>query len=178
MARPTFGEMLTRGAAYCLAMITSGKNPDGTDAAIPVSLTGDVELGAVEIKNATDDTRATVGASGLHVDVRAISALPAGTNNIGDVDVLTQPGAANIANGQVTAGSASGPAVAARATRRSVLIRNTDTSNSAYVGTGAVSAANGFLLKAGESITIETTAAINCIRAAADVVLAFMEVYD
>ena len=31
----------------------------------------DVEIGAVEIKNATDDTRATVGANGLHVDVQA-----------------------------------------------------------------------------------------------------------
>lgn len=31
---------------------------------------GDVEIGAVEIKDATSDTRATVGANGLHVDVR------------------------------------------------------------------------------------------------------------
>jgi hypothetical protein len=39
--------------------------------------TGDIEIGAVEIKNSTDDTRATVGANGLHVDVQA-SALPTG----------------------------------------------------------------------------------------------------
>ena len=39
---------------------------------LPVELvTGDIEIGAVEIKNATDDTRATVGANGLYVDVRA-----------------------------------------------------------------------------------------------------------
>lgn len=37
----------------------------------------DIEIGAVEIKNATDDTRATVGANGLYTDVRA-SALPTG----------------------------------------------------------------------------------------------------
>jgi len=37
----------------------------------------DVEIGAVEIKNSTDDTRATVGANGLYVDVQA-SALPTG----------------------------------------------------------------------------------------------------
>lgn len=30
--------------------------------------TGDFEIGAVEIKNSTDDTRATVGANGLYVD--------------------------------------------------------------------------------------------------------------
>ena len=87
-------------------------------------------------------------------------------------------GAASIANGQVTATSTSGAVVAARATRRSVLIRNTDASNSAYVGTGTVTAGNGFLLKAGESISIETVAVVNCLRATADVVLAYMEVYD
>jgi hypothetical protein len=37
----------------------------------------DIQIGAVEIKNSTDDTRATVGANGLYVDVRA-SALPTG----------------------------------------------------------------------------------------------------
>lgn len=40
---------------------------------------GDIEIGAVEIKNSTDDTRATVGANGLYVDVRA-SALPTGAS--------------------------------------------------------------------------------------------------
>ena len=44
--------------------------------------TGDIEIGAVEIKNSTDDTRATVGANGLHVDVRTIQT---GTNSIGQV---------------------------------------------------------------------------------------------
>lgn len=34
--------------------------------------TGDLQIGAVEIKNSTDDTRATVGANGLHVDIRAL----------------------------------------------------------------------------------------------------------
>jgi len=42
-----------------------------------VALSGDIEIGAVEIKNSTDDTRATVGANGLYVDVKA-SALPSG----------------------------------------------------------------------------------------------------
>jgi len=44
--------------------------------------TSDVEIGAVEIKNSTDDTRATVGANGLYVDVRNIQA---GENHIGAV---------------------------------------------------------------------------------------------
>jgi hypothetical protein len=51
-----------------------------TDGRLPVDTTidiGDIEIGAVEIKNSTDDTRATVGANGLYVDVRA-SVLPTG----------------------------------------------------------------------------------------------------
>lgn len=41
--------------------------------------TGDIEIGAVEIKDSTTDTRATVGANGLHVDVQA-SVLPDGAS--------------------------------------------------------------------------------------------------
>lgn len=36
----------------------------------------DIEIGAVEIKNASDDTRATVGANGLYVDVRTSASHP------------------------------------------------------------------------------------------------------
>ncbi len=35
--------------------------------------TGDLEIGSVEIKNSTDDTRAVVGANGLYVDVRSVA---------------------------------------------------------------------------------------------------------
>jgi len=58
---------------------------------LPVAMSSDIQIGAVEIKDATTDTRAVVGASGLYVDVQALPALPAGTNNIGDVDVLSLP---------------------------------------------------------------------------------------
>lgn len=44
--------------------------------------TGDLEIGAVEIKNPTDDTRAVVGANGLYVDVRTIQG---GTSLIGKI---------------------------------------------------------------------------------------------
>lgn len=87
-------------------------------------------------------------------------------------------GASEYANGQVTAGAASGQLVAARSTRRSVLIRNLDSSNSVYIGRGTVTSSNGMLLKAGESVSIDTTAAINCIRATGDVVIAYLETYD
>lgn len=55
---------------------------------LSVSLSSDVEIGAVEIKNASSDDRATVSAAG-NLSVAVGLALPAGTNNIGDVDVLT-----------------------------------------------------------------------------------------
>lgn len=99
-----------------------------------------------------------------------VTSLPSGA--------ATNAGAPNIAIGQVTAGVASGVLVAARATRRSVTIRNQDDADSAYIGTGTVTSGNGFLLKFGESISIDSTAALNCIRATGDVQLAILEVYD
>jgi hypothetical protein len=41
--------------------------------------TGDIEIGAVEIKNSTDDTRATVSSKGLHVYDTAANSLVPGT---------------------------------------------------------------------------------------------------
>lgn len=46
--------------------------------------TGDIQIGAVELKDAESATRATVGANGLHVDVRNIQA---GSNIIGKVGI-------------------------------------------------------------------------------------------
>lgn len=84
-----------------------------------------------------------------------------------------------LANGQATAGAASGQLVPARSTRRSVTVRNIHASESCYIGTGTVSAANGFLLKAGESISIDCVGVVNAIRAgSADVTVAYLESYD
>lgn len=44
--------------------------------------TGDLEIGAVEIKNATDDTRATVGAKGLYVDPQVPGTPGEGSKNV------------------------------------------------------------------------------------------------
>lgn len=94
------------------------------------------------------------------------------------VEIENFHGANNLAVGQVTAGATSSVLVAARATRRSLLVRNLDIANTAYIGTGTVTSGNGFPLKAGESVPIDAAAAVNCIRATADVALAFMESYD
>lgn len=94
--------------------------------------------------------------------------------------VTSQPtGAPNLGNGQATAGAASGQLVAARATRRSVTVRNEHATDSIRIGAGTVSGANGFLLKAGESISLDTVAAVNGIRAgASDVTVSYIETYD
>lgn len=60
-------------------------------------------------------------------------------------------GAANLANGQVTATTTAGTLVIARPTRTSVLFRNLDSSISVYIGKATVTSSTGTLLKAGES---------------------------
>lgn len=114
-------------------------------------------------------------ANGVRQSARLVKVLDDSGAAVGPA---TNKGAPNYANNQVTAGAASAQVVAARATRRAVLIRNLDAANSAYVGGGTVTSGNGFLLKAGESISIETTAAVNAIRATADVLLAYVETFD
>lgn len=49
---------------------------DGTNP-LPVTMDGDIQIGAVEIKDGITDTRASVGADGLQVEVKK-SALPIG----------------------------------------------------------------------------------------------------
>jgi hypothetical protein len=93
--------------------------------------------------------------------------------------IKTFKGAAHMASGQATAGAASGLLVAARTTRRSVSVRNLHATEFCYIGYGTVSAANGFLLKAGESISIDCVGAVNGIRAGSEnVTVCYLETYD
>lgn len=92
--------------------------------------------------------------------------------------VAKAPGAANYANGQVATSTAAGTLVAARPTRRSVLIRNVDATISVWIGAATVTAANGMLLKAGESVTVDTTALIQVIAASGTPTVAYLETYD
>lgn len=99
----------------------------------------------------------------------------AGTALKADVGV----GAANVAIAQVTAGASSGVLVTARATRRSVLVRNTHATDDCYVGTGTVTSSNGFLLKAGESVPFYNVAALNCIRGGSNnITICYVDEYD
>lgn len=60
-------------------------------------------------------------------------------------------GAPSLAIGRGTASSTAGTLAVARATRRSILIRNLDTALTIYVGPATVTTANGFPLLPGES---------------------------
>ena|SRR3990167_8404575 len=66
---------------------------DGTYAQVVAAdltvVEGDIEIGAVEIKNATDDTRATVGANGLHVDIQASSGVGSLTETVPGTDIAS-----------------------------------------------------------------------------------------
>lgn len=164
------------------AAVTSTALPTGAATAAKQD-TGNTSLGSIDTKlssQATAANQATANTSlaslvtqtdGIETSVDGIEALLTTVS-------AKLTGAPNIAIGQVTAGAASDVLAAARATRRTIVVRNHDASVSAYIGTGTVTSGNGFLLKAGESIAIETIAALNCIRDTTDAVLGFVEIYD
>ena|SRR5687767_2982174 len=98
---------------------------------------------------------------------------------MGDVNIENFLGAENLDIGQATAGAASGEIVAARATRRKVILKNVHASESCWVGIGTVTSSTGYLLKANDSVTIEATSVINGIRnASTDVPVSYIDVYD
>jgi hypothetical protein len=99
-----------------------------------------------------------------------------GTTNA--VAVTRQQGAANLSCSQVTTSTTSGTLAIARATRRSILIRNLDAAITVYVGTGTVTSSNGFPLLAGESCPFSWVGAINVIAASGTPVVAIADEFD
>lgn len=78
---------------------------------------------------------------------------------------------------QVATSTTSGEAVAARTTRQRLILKNVDSSITIYVGIGTVTSSNSMVLLAGESIAIETSAAINALSASGTPRLAYVEEY-
>lgn len=72
-------------------------------------------------------------------------------------------GAGNLVVSRITSTGAAQTAFIARPTRRSALVRNTDAANSVWLGTATVTSANGFLLKAGETIPFTFTGLLQVI---------------
>lgn len=88
-------------------------------------------------------------------------------------------GAATAPVSRVTSTDAAATLFIARPTRRGVLVRNTDTANSVWIGPATVTSANGFLLKAGESLPLTFTGLYQVIDNGADhAVLHVLDEYD
>lgn len=90
----------------------------------------------------------------------------------------TPGGGSQIATANVATSTAAGVAAAARAGRRSVTVKNTDTSITVYLGGSGVTTGTGLPLLAGESITLETAAAVYAIAASGTPALRVVEIYD
>jgi hypothetical protein len=73
--------------------ITAGTGTNIAADEVTDATLGSCKVQYVKLMDGTLDgtTKAAIGANGLACDVKALPAIPAGTNNIGDVDVLTVP---------------------------------------------------------------------------------------
>jgi hypothetical protein len=83
----------------------------------------------------------------------------------------------SIATGQVATSTTAATLVAARAGRRSVVIRNMDATIVVYVGPATVTAANGYALAGGGSVTLETSALIQVIAASGTPSVCYAETF-
>jgi lipopolysaccharide export system protein LptA len=80
------------------------------------------------------------------------------------VQRVDEQGSTAIATGQVVVTTTSATLVAARDTRKRVVIHN-NSGNDIWLGPGTVTTANGFHLEVGASVTLYTTAVINALIA-------------
>lgn len=138
-----------------------------------VSAASDAEAAIIRILTDIAQQGATAGPLPSGASTAALQ-----TDGTQKVQVTRQIGAANYANGQVATSTTAGTLVAARATRRSVTIKNVDASITVYIGAATVTAANGMEIKAGQSINIDTTALIQVIAASGTPAVAYIETYD
>lgn len=86
-------------------------------------------------------------------------------------------GATAIANGQVAPTGTAGTLVAARETRARLILLNAGTVD-VYVGVATVTAANGFKLAPGASVTLHTTALVQGITDGDTGEVHYIEEYD
>lgn len=138
-----------------------------------VALLGTIDADTGGILTAVQLIDNAISGSEMQVDV--VAALPAGTNNIGDVDVLTMPAVAIAKSGMATAVSLASAAtsaqvVAANTDRLGLCLTNTD-ANRCYINLGAAASATAFVvyLDTGDYWELPTpcyTGAVNAIWSA------------
>ena len=99
---------------------------------------------------------------------------------VSHMDISIPIAANNFATGQTSCPTASAvPVVAARPTRREVIITNTDTTHNLYVGgTTAVTIATGHLLTPSAQATFRTAAGIWAVANTAAITASYADSYD
>ena len=120
----------------------------------------------------SDNVDITAG-SGTHIatDERTINSTAV------QVQRVVDQGSTALANGQVAPTSSAATLVAARDTRKRVVLLNTG-SVTVWVGIATVTSANGFPLVPGSSLTLYTQALVQAITASGTGAIAYIEEYD
>ena len=137
-----------------------GGGTEYTEGDVDTTITGK----AILWEDASDTLRVVSATYPLPVDVKNSSltvsitgSLPAGTNNIGKVDINSQPIPSTVYNGQktvTTAGTAE--ALASSTAVKSVVIKALySNTGKVYVGDSSVGSGNGFELEPGDAVGIE-----------------------
>lgn len=168
-----------RTAVELLDNIVSGSEAqvDVVTSVLPTGAATEATLS--DIRTAVQLLDNIVSGNEAQVDVITLPALPAGSNNIGDVDIASFP-TGTLANGAETAVSSSAVSVlASNANRKAAIIQNVG-ANNVRVGITGVTATTGVQLKPGGSLTLSMpyvhTGAVFAIRESADSTVLAQEV--
>lgn len=137
----------------------SGKAVTGSSYA-PAYTVGDVAAFAIDAVN-----------GGLLCDIRKLTAAD-------DVVTNVPKAAPNFATGQVATSTTAATFVVARATRRSVTLKNEDAAITVYIGPATVTSGNGFPLKANQSISVAWVGLIQVIAASGTPTVSYADEYD
>lgn len=185
-ASPNFKIETTNGVSTPHVIIDSGGTGGGlTDTqlrATPVPVNDPGLPDTLGIKTAAGSTSVAIASDGtLPLPTGASTSAAQTTAQTSFSSIVTNTGrqaAANLTTGQVTASTSAGTLVIARATRRGVLLKNTDSSITVYYGPATVTAGNGMPLKAGESTVVNSVVLIQVIAASGSPVVAYSDEYD
>lgn len=114
----------------------------------------------------TPGSGATVATDGRTIDSTSVQ-----------VQRVDEIGSSALANGQVAPTTSAATLVAARDTRKRLILENVG-QYAVWIGVATVTTANGLMLPIGASITLRTTALIQAITATGTGNIAYCEEYD
>ena len=136
---PVSGTVAVTGVATAANQTTVIGHLDGVEA-----LLGTIDADTGGILTAVQLIDNAISGSEMQVDV--VAALPAGTNNIGDVDIVTGPTVSTSTDISLASSASSAQLIAANASRKGMTLTNTD-ANTAYIYYGTTASATKFTVK-------------------------------